>query len=414
MVVRLANGKLSNIDATVDLTRLLYPKDFSKGVSVTLEEIRDTDFVDNNTYIFQRSALLAKCLQSDDLVRALLGFDSKVNLDDSTNAEVQRAMKCVVTLSPVDKDLARLAKLLEGRGVTMKWSTRGTVGNYKSTLLAFSHSFIKAFYGLVKGPDPFNTWWRVLFPSKFNMLVRKDFSGINNSVGHWLGQADNVHPTAWDDLVSGYSSETRTYLLEAIRTDLGGFTEGRLSALMKDLLGKEEKVDLEGDNKEVTHFMTGPTNKVDVVKAEEEEPITLARSMTRSMGEDDVSAMKKIRDKYFAQRIDAKVAGTKKGVRGSRGNRDPTARALGTITVEIEAIIRDMDEAVSEETISASLNWLRGFANFDVRKAAAQLLTARFDAFADEEDIDVEVNAEYYAESDDPDDDDGPPSVADN
>jgi hypothetical protein len=277
----------------------------------------------------------------------------------------------------------------------MKWSTRGQVGNYKATFLAFSHSFIKAFFGLVKGPDPFNRWWRVCFPSKFNDLIRKDFSGINNSVGHWLGQSVNIHPQGWDDIFEGHTMVAREYLLEAIRTDLGGFTEGRLAALMSDLLGGEI---IAPATEQAPAVFDAPLNKINVVIAEVEDPSSLARSMTRQMVEDDTYGLKRTKEKFFATKSDedkskAKVALRKRG-------RDPTTNARGIVTTEIESIIREMDEAIAEETIKASLDWLRNFANTDVRKAAAQLLAARFDAYADEETVDVEVNAAYYNDSD--------------
>lgn len=395
-VVRLANGKLNNIDATVDLTRLLFPKDFSKGITVTVEETRNKTFVDANVYIYQRSNLLVKCIQSDDIIRALTGFGTAVSLIDVTNVEVNRVMKSVLTLSPVDKDLGRLAKLLEGRGVTMKWSTRGQAGNYKATFLAFSHSFIKAFFGLVKGPDPFNRWWKVCFPNEYHTLIRKDFTGINNSVGHWLGNSRHVHPKEWDDIFSGCTKVARDYVLEAIRTDLGGFTEGRLAALMEDLLGL--KIVVPATDEDPAEFSALP-NKIDVVAGEREDPTPLAISMTRAMVNEDETGLKKAREKFFATKLEDERKTAKAALR-KRGNRDPTMNARGTITAEIEATIRELDEAVAEETIKASLDWLRSFSHPEVRKATAQLLAARFDAYADEENIDVEVNAAYYNDSD--------------
>jgi hypothetical protein len=166
------------------LTRLLFPKDFTKGVSATVEEVRKVEFVEANSYIFQRSNILIACLRSDDLLRVLLDFKPEVDFSDGTNAEVLRALKSVVTLSPVDSDLSRLAKMLESRGATMKWATRGMVGNFKAAMLSFSHSLIKAYFGLTKGPDRFGAWWKLLFSSAdYDALLVKDFTGINNSIG---------------------------------------------------------------------------------------------------------------------------------------------------------------------------------------------------------------------------------------
>jgi len=400
-IVKLANSKLSNMDPSVDLNRLLFPKDFSKGITATVKELRSASFMSTNAYALQRSGILAACIKSDDFLKTLVGFDNKVDLNDTTNKEALTVMACVVTLTPIDQDLGRLAKLLESRGTSMKWASRGNGGANKATILAFSHSVIKAMFGLVRGPDRFNSWWKLLFPADFDELVRKDFTGVNNTVGHWLAHTSRIKPTGWVALSTVGLAADRKYFIEAIQADLGGFAEGRLVTALTSVIGWKAASAITGVEACVANSIevAGHVDPVDATR--------IARAMANIMTSADGPDLKRIKEQYFATATGEDRLTTGSGGKQKRGRRDPTTVARGVVTDEMLTLLNSM-EKVSPPTLEASISWVRGFSNAKVRIAAAEMLVARFDAFADEDPIDVKKNADYYSDSDEEEEEEQP------
>jgi len=303
-------------------------------------------------------------------------------------------MACVITLTPIDQDLGRLAKLLESRGTSMKWASRGAGGATKATILAFSHSVIKAMFGLVRGPDRFNSWWKLCFPTEFDDLVRKDFTGVNNTVGHWLAHTSRVKPANWVSLTTVGLEADRKYFIEAIQADLGGFSEGRLVTALSSVIGWKAASATAGPNGACIANSVEVAGHIDL-----EDTTRIARAMAEASASADAPDFKKIKEQYFAAGTGEGKLSTISGGKQKRGRRDPTTVARGVVTDEILALLNTMKDVVSTSTLEASISWVRGFSNAKVRYAAAEMLTARFDAYADEDPIDVEKNADYYSDS---------------
>jgi hypothetical protein len=131
----------------------------------------------------------------------------------------------------------------------------------------------------------------------------------------------------------------------------------------------------------------------------EQDPTPVAVAMSADMSALQVSQMEKNRDKIFATNKDGTSAKASVKKRG----KDSTLSVRGRLTEDVTDTILAMKDDLSSVTIESSLNWLRGYSNAGVRKAAAELLVAKFDAFANEDQVDVEVNADYYSESEDSD-----------
>jgi len=99
------------ITKDTDLSRVLFPQDPSKGLSLTVKEWRSNKFLETQGILIRNSNFLIKMLQSDEIVRELTGLTAEqwANAEDP---RVQRVLKTRILVVPPFEDYVRVLEPL--------------------------------------------------------------------------------------------------------------------------------------------------------------------------------------------------------------------------------------------------------------------------------------------------------------
>jgi len=355
---KLINNNLV-LDKTQEITRVLFPADPSKGLTLTFAEWRDDTFLAKQGTIVSTSLNVKALVDDDKVIKALCRFDDSVDLDDETNASVMLARKgkLYVVLPHEDR------RYITSAGAKVKsngWKFPAVnMENPRGAVSALGLAMLRVTAANLQTVDLVKDFYAFICPgaikpaeiSPTNNLYaqwEKSLSGEGKCERHWL-------LTTGLDTTVGSRRKFCDWISTELRLTAGGSTRKRVFAALE--------IDKDLSTAQSDAGVDPPTDiKVDVITVPDiPENLNFARDLQPA----EVPLAKQFRDNVFG------------APKTKRQGRLPNA-ALTPLTRHSIALLERVGR-LSPYLKTSLTAWLRGFSDARVQTAAARLAIASFD-----------------------------------
>jgi hypothetical protein len=344
--------KTLSLQKDMDLSRVLFPSDPSKGLGLTVKEWRSKEFVDKLGFLVSNSAAVATIVQDDKLFLELIGMTAE-QFSNAEDPRVQRVLKTRILVVPPFEDHSRVLALLEKpnfRGFGLPATAMDQSKDRLSNLCAV---FIRAYAFSVRMAETIPDFYDRIFPQ-----------GTIKSPDEKLGNYAKQCSTA---IANGVKCD----LLEIIRGDLKPkammawvtrecklIPNGDLYKKIADCLGVDDDDDaMSLDKVGKAEFPPKVEIPVDVVsKPTSKNEILAIENFVKS----SFAIMQKDNKK--------KKAGT----------------ASSALLRETRVFLKFVRKEHSASLADAMEGYFRGFYSEGIQSAAVRIAEARFDEFDDD------------------------------
>jgi hypothetical protein len=425
---KFTSNKWTGLEPTKNLTELFFPSDVSKGVRVTVRELRSLTVIQCNEHVISHSWAIRNAIRDDAFVKTLIGWKSEVDLSDSTNKAVASLLKVQLLLVPTDTDVERFANLLIKRKLgDARFSGNPRETDPKSILTSFADCFTKMKFGLFKMMNPTEEFYKRFFPgadkwiNSRKLALEKDLNPGPFIKETWpKGQA----PPDWSGMFQ-QNTRARYEVCEVILRELGISKSSETGKAIRLQMGLHHTRNefrkqtrtvittpavLDAAGNVVTPEVLGSEEvDIDVVFVDTVpvlQPVAVlfnSDSIRKPIG----SGAQKDAEKAFykehvtLQKKQAKSAG-----------RNPTAATLSQLGAEGEILVALVQRKTGDSSAADAMKvWLRGFSRLPVQAVAANLLAAKYETLYEDEvfaapDDEVEEQDDPSDEEDENEDDD--------
>jgi len=334
---KLTNDKIPEPSSVIDLNRIIFPPDLSKGPEMSMRELAMAPVVEMSYALISNSAHIIRAFRNDGFVNAYIL--SGRNIASLTPSELEVFLGSTFKLNPPWVDIGHfIDHKVAGKHTTVE---RITSDSISALVKKASQAMITACQLEVANFfDPYNDVWTKLFPEEKERILKKE------------NRLPNVFATV--KLITNHETRLRGYAEFVTRKDKELFTVNFKVELGTSMAASPEsmlyKSFWEGDNLEPPTVQQLSTARASAV-------------LSPNLSQTDEAEFQ-LRTKQM------RPAGTEKSSRDTSSYR----RLTKGQTEGIEAI------SCSTGAKKALKNWLRGFTSEILQNAAFEHAMANFES----------------------------------
>jgi hypothetical protein len=337
------------ITKDTDLSRVLFPQDPSKGLSLTIKEWRDKAFVRKQGWLMRNSGSIIKILQNDELVLELTGLTAE-QFSNAEDPRVQRVLKTRILVVPPFEDFDRVLEPLSRANFRGFGLPNTAMDQSKDRLANLCAVPIRAYAFSVRMAETITDFYDRILPAG-------TIKPADDKLGNYAKQALSSIKAGTSISLLGILqlTEKSTALMQWIERECKIIPNGALSKKIASILGIPAKDSEEGVSLP-TNFPKPGKNLVDVHS-----------SVTSGAEKDAIGIFRKEALSFK----DKTIKGTKRSTASSVLKRE--ARTF----LKFVAKEHSPSLAISMEA------YFRGFYSEDIQSAAVRIAEARFDELDD-------------------------------
>jgi len=155
--------KTLSLQKDMDLSRILFPSDPSKGLGLTVKEWRSKEFVNKLGFLMSNSAAVATIIQDDTLFLELIGMTAE-QFSNAEDPRVQRVLKTRILVVPPFEDYFRVLSLLEKQNFRGFGLPATAMDQSKDRLSNLCAVFIRAYAFSVRMAETIPDFYDRIFP----------------------------------------------------------------------------------------------------------------------------------------------------------------------------------------------------------------------------------------------------------
>jgi len=155
--------KTLSLQKDMDLSRVLFPSDPSKGLGLTVKEWRSKEFVNKLGFLVSHSAPVATIIQDDKLFLELIGMTDE-QFANAEDPRVQRVLKTRILVVPPFEDHSRVLSLLEKQNFRGFGLPATAMDQSKDRLANLCAVFIRAYAFSVRMAETIPDFYDRIFP----------------------------------------------------------------------------------------------------------------------------------------------------------------------------------------------------------------------------------------------------------
>jgi len=344
------------VQKDMDLSRILFPSDPSKGLALSVKEWRSPEFVKNLGPLLVNSEIIATIIQNKELFLELIGMTAE-QFANSEDPKVQRVLKTRILMVPPFQDHKRVLTLLEKQNFRGFGLPATAMDQSKDRLANLCAVPLRAYAFSVRMAETIPDFYDRIFPKgtikapdeKLGNYAKQAIAALDK------GTACNLFPT-----IQG--TDGAEAFMAWVTRECKLIPEGDLWRKIADALGYEaqEKALAVDDFHNEDVLPDPPRAKVDVV------------SKPRGKGEEAAIA-------DFTKTIFA--------LRAKEDKRKKQSTASSVLQRETKVFLKHVRKEHSHALADAMETYFRGFYADGIQAAAVRIAEARFDEFDDDNDI---------------------------
>jgi hypothetical protein len=181
--------KTLSLQKDMDLSRVLFPSDPSKGLGLTVKEWRSAEFVAKLGFLVSHSAAIATIIREDDLFLELIGMTAE-QFANAEDPRVQRVLKTRILVVPPFEDHSRVLSLLEKQNFRGFGLPATAMDQSKDRLANLCAVFIRAYAFSVRMAETIPDFYDRIFPvgtikapdEKLGNYAKQCLTAISNGV----------------------------------------------------------------------------------------------------------------------------------------------------------------------------------------------------------------------------------------
>jgi hypothetical protein len=210
------SARVFPLDRTGDIRRILFPTDPTKGLSLTLKEWRDDEFLIKQGPLLANSFLPYEFASDDELLRAITGIAAEVSLSNEENPQVAKLLSARMAVMPPVNEATEVIELGSKSKSAFKFPTPST-DTVQGAILALSTAMLRVYSANLQSADLVGDYYATIAPGA---VRREDVTPTNNFYVQW-GKAPNPSGV-WSEAIKGGPSDLnlRQKVWRWIRTEM--------------------------------------------------------------------------------------------------------------------------------------------------------------------------------------------------
>ncbi|KAF2083101.1 hypothetical protein DMA14_00070 [Flavobacterium sharifuzzamanii] len=361
-------AKTFALDRTGDLEKIFFTTDPTKGLSLTVKEWRDDEFLRKQEPLTRASTLLYNLITDDELLRAITGIAADVSLESEENPLVAKLLAAKATVLPLASSAARVIELGSKSKSAFKFPTP-SMDTVTGAIVALSTAVLRVYSANLQSVDLVGDYYATIAPGA---VKREDVTPTNNFYVQW-GKAPNPSGT-WRTVIEGGNGNMnlRQAVWRWLRMELRLSEKASAGKALASALELEEDgsipkkgVDEHGlvtkdDDGEANLLTSLPSER----KPEELVKQNRAVNLLRDLKDTEFPFWSE-----FQERVFPPVSGKK---------RPPAGVALTPLSPQGKQLLNRVAK-VSPYVANRMLSWLRSFSDERLQLAAISVTNAEFD-----------------------------------
>lgn len=356
------------VQKDMDLTRILFPSDPSKGLSLTVKEWRSTEFIKSLGKLLINSEIIAMITRVDELFLELIGMTAE-QFANKEDPRVQRVEKTRILVVPPFEDYKRVLSLLEKTNFRGFGLPATAMDQSKDRLANLCAVPIRAYAFSVRMAETIPDFYDRIFPPG---TIKKPDEKLGNYAKQCLAALESGVECKLTDILQGAASP-KAFMAWASR-ECKIIPDGSLYKLIEKSLGIQN-----GSEVFCANSGTDPD-------APPKQPGgALADVTSGPIGAGELAAKDEFEEKFFAKT--AKDRKKRQGV------------AASVLQENGKAFLRKVRREHSRALAESMESYFRGFYAEQVQAAAIQIAIARFDEIDDEVADKTDTESDYSDDS---------------
>lgn len=344
--------KTLSLQKDMDLSRVLFPSDPSKGLGLTVKEWRSKEFVESLGFLARSSIAIATIVQEDELFLELIGMTAE-QFSNAEDPRVQRVLKTRILVVPPFEEHDRVLSLLEKQNFRGFGLPATAMDQSKDRLSNLCAVFIRAYAFSVRMAETIPDFYDRIFP-----------------VG-------TIKPP--DEKLGNYAKQCRAALEKGIACDVIPIIRGdKNPKALLSWISRECKIIPDGDlYKKIT--------KTFALDSDEDEELSLI-TLDEAKEPDTripVDVVSKATSKNEILAVENFVKGSFAIVQKD-SKKKKAGSASSVLLRETRIFLKMVRKEHSSSLADAMEGYFRGFYAVDIQLAAVRIAEARFDEFDDD------------------------------
>jgi hypothetical protein len=350
-------GKSLAMTKDMDLSRVLFPADPSKGLALSVKEWRSKGFLEKLGPLMVNSEMIATVIQEDDLFLELIGMTAEqfANIEDP---RVQRILKMRILVVPPFEDHKRVLSLLEKQNFRGFGLPATAMDQSKDRLANLCAVPMRAYAFSVRMAETIPDYYDRIFP-------KGTIKAPDEKLGNYAKQALGALEKGINcDLIPIIRGEKKASAMMAwICRECKIIPNGDLYKKIADTLSYDDDDDgLELDNNHALTELRDP-------------PKPVADIVTRRVVGSESAAIMDFEKAVFA-------------FKGKSENKKRQSTAASVLTSEAKRFLKHVAREHSVALAESMETYFRGFYSSAIQVAAVRIAHARFDEFDEEPIVD--------------------------
>jgi hypothetical protein len=344
--------KTLSLQKDMDLSRVLFPSDPSKGLGLTVKEWRSKEFVNKLGFLMAHSASIVSIIQEDEIFLELIGMTAE-QFANAEDPRVQRVLKTRILVVPPFEDHTRVLSLLEKQNFRGFGLPATAMDQSKDRLANLCAVFIRAYAFSVRMAETIPDFYDRIFP-------KGTIRAPDEKLGNYAKQcAAAIANGTQCDLLPILKGEMKSSAMMAwITRECKLIPNGDLYNKIAEALG------IDKDDK----MVLAPVPGKDTLPQTVEVPVdVVSKSASRN---EDLAIENFVKSSFAIAQKD--------------GKKKKAGTASSVLLKESRAFLKHVRREHSASLADAMEGYFRGFYAESVQLAAVRIAEARFDEFDDD------------------------------
>jgi len=343
--------KTLSLQKDMDLSRVFFPTDPSKGLGLTVKEWRSKEFVSSLGFLGSSSTAIGTIVQCDELFLELIGMTAE-QFSNAEDPRVQRVLKTRILVVPPFEDHDRVLSLLEKQNFRGFGLPATAMDQSKDRLANLCAVFIRAYAFSVRMAETIPDFYDRIFPA-----------GTIKSP---------------DEKRGNYAKQCRTAIANGVECNLVPIIRGECgSPALMGWITRECKLIPNGELYQKIAKAIGADDDDDVLsldafnQAKEPNLMVPVDVVSKATSKNEILAIENfVKDSFAIVTKDSK--------------KKRLGTASSVLLKETRAFLKTVRKEHSSSLADAMESYFRGFYAEGIQAAAVRIAEARFDEFDDD------------------------------
>jgi len=345
--------KTLSLQKDMDLSRVLFPSDPSKGLGLTVKEWRSKEFVKKLGFLVTSSKAIGTIIQEDSIFLELIGMTAE-QFSNAEDPRVQRVLKTRILVVPPFEDHFRVLSLLEKQNFRGFGLPATAMDQSKDRLSNLCAVFIRAYAFSVRMAETIPDFYDRIFP---------------------VGTIK-----APDEKLGNYAKQCITAIQNGVKCDLIPIIRGEMkSKAMMAWITRECKLIPDGDLYKQIAASIGVDDDDDKMSLEDFNPKDEAPPKV----DVPVDVVSKTTSKNEALAVENFVKSSF-AIAQKENKKKKAGTASSVLLRETRTFLKNVRKEHSASLADAMEGYFRGFYSEGIQSAAVRIAEARFDEFDDD------------------------------